>query len=122
MESARCKAFVTAAETGSFSKAGEVLGYTPSGVSQLVTSLERELGLPLLGRNRKGVTLTENGPPPAAGGAGVSPAGEPDLSAGRGDERPAGGQRHHRHLFQRGHPLAAPGHPPVSGPVPSHPN
>ena len=61
MESARCKAFVTAAETGSFSKAGEVLGYTPSGVSQLVTSLERELGLPLLGRNRKGVTLTENG-------------------------------------------------------------
>ena len=56
MESARCKAFVTAAETGSFSKAGEVLGYTPSGVSQLVTSLERELGLPLLGRNRKGVT------------------------------------------------------------------
>ena len=59
MESARCKAFVTAAETGSFSKAGEVLGYTPSGVSQLVTSLERELGLPLLGRNRKGVTLTE---------------------------------------------------------------
>ena len=47
MESARCKAFVTAAETGSFSKAGEVLGYTPSGVSQLVTSLERELGLPL---------------------------------------------------------------------------
>ena len=61
MESARCKAFVTAAETGSFSKAGEVLGYTPSGVSQLVASLERELGLPLLGRNRKGVTLTENG-------------------------------------------------------------
>lgn len=38
-----------------------MLGYTPSGVSQLVTSLERELGLPLLGRNRKGVTLTENG-------------------------------------------------------------
>ena len=30
VESARCKAFVTAAETGSFSKAGEVLGYTPS--------------------------------------------------------------------------------------------
>ena len=39
MESARCKAFVTAAETGSFSKAGEVLGYTPSGVSQLGASL-----------------------------------------------------------------------------------
>lgn len=122
MESARCKAFVTAAETGSFSKAGEVLGYTPSGVSQLVTSLERELGLPLLGRNRKGVTLTENG-------RRLLPAVREFLQqenriyqlAGE-IERPAGGQRHHRHLFQRGHPLAAPGHPPVSGPVPSHPN
>lgn len=38
MESARCKAFVTAAETGSFSKAGEVLGYTPSGVSQFMAN------------------------------------------------------------------------------------
>ena len=53
MESARCKAFVTAAETGSFSKAGEVLGYTPSGVSQLVTSLERELGQSLAAQLRQ---------------------------------------------------------------------
>nr|MDU2066558.1 LysR family transcriptional regulator [Sporomusaceae bacterium] len=61
MESARCKAFLAAVETGSFSKAAEVLNYTPSGVSQLVTSLENDLGFPLLRRNPKGVTLTENG-------------------------------------------------------------
>ena len=36
METARCRAFLAAAETGSFSKAAEALSYTPSGVNQLV--------------------------------------------------------------------------------------
>ena len=35
MESARCKAFMYAADTGSFTKAAERLNYTPSGVSEL---------------------------------------------------------------------------------------
>lgn len=61
MESARCKAFIRAAELGSFSRAGEALGYTPSGVSQLVTALEAEFGFPLFHRTKKGVTLTEAG-------------------------------------------------------------
>ena len=61
MESARCKAFVAAAECGSFTAAAGKLGYTPSGVSQLVTALERELGFPLLDRSRRGVTLTGEG-------------------------------------------------------------
>ncbi len=61
MESARCKAFLTAVEAGSFSKAAEVLNYTPSGVSQLVNALENELGFSLLRRNKKGVIPTENG-------------------------------------------------------------
>ena len=61
METARCKAFLAAAEAGSFSKAAESLNYTPSGVSQLVTALEREFGFPLLRRTQKGVSLTENG-------------------------------------------------------------
>ncbi|QQO07731.1 LysR family transcriptional regulator [Breznakiella homolactica] len=61
MESSRCKAFLTAAETGSFSKAAEILYYTPSGVSQLVNALEADLGFPLLRRNKKGVTLTSEG-------------------------------------------------------------
>lgn len=61
MESARCKAFLAAVETGSFSRAAEQLGYTPSGVSQLITALEQELSLPLFFRTRKGVHLTESG-------------------------------------------------------------
>ncbi|WP_110955448.1 LysR family transcriptional regulator [Anaerosinus massiliensis] len=61
MESARCKAFLAAVEAGSFSKAAEVLNYTPSGVSQLVSAFENELGFSLLRRNKKGVIPTENG-------------------------------------------------------------
>ena len=61
MESARCKAFLAAVETGSFSKAAEFLNYTPSGVSQLVSALENELGFSLLRRSKRGVTPTENG-------------------------------------------------------------
>lgn len=61
MESSRCKAFMYAADTGSFTKAAERLNYTPSGVSQLVGALENETGLTLLKRTRKGVTLTSDG-------------------------------------------------------------
>ena len=61
MESARCKAFMYAADTGSFTKAAERLNYTPSGGSQLVGALENETGLTLLKRTRKGVTLTSDG-------------------------------------------------------------
>ena len=61
METARCKAFLFAAETGSITKAAEELNYTPSGVSQLIQAFERELGVGLFHRNKKGVTLTEEG-------------------------------------------------------------
>ena len=60
METARCRAVLAAAETGSFSKAAEVLRYTPSGVNQLVTALESELGFSIFRRSTKGVALTEN--------------------------------------------------------------
>lgn len=61
METARCRAFLAAAESGSLTRAAERLGYTPSGVSQLVGALEKELGLSLLVRGRKGVTLSPDG-------------------------------------------------------------
>lgn len=61
MESARCRAFVAAADTGSFTSAGKMLDYTPSGVSQLVRALENELGLVLLSRRNRGVSLTREG-------------------------------------------------------------
>lgn len=61
METSRCRAFIAAAETGSFSKAAELLSYTPSGVSQLVSALETDLGFTLLRRTNKGVTATPDG-------------------------------------------------------------
>lgn len=61
MESARCKAFIESVERGSFRAAAEALGYTPSAVSQLVAALEKELGLNLLVRSKKGVTVTSEG-------------------------------------------------------------
>ncbi len=61
METARCKAFLAAADTGSFSKAAKLLSYTPSGVSQLVSALEADLGIPLLRRTNKGVSVTAEG-------------------------------------------------------------
>ena len=38
------------ADLGSFTKASEVLGYTQSAISHIITGLEDELGLKLLAR------------------------------------------------------------------------
>lgn len=61
MESSRCKAFLAAADHGSFTKAADELNYTPSGVSQLVAALEKDLGFPLFLRKKNGVELTAGG-------------------------------------------------------------
>lgn len=61
MENSRCKAFLECADRGSVTSAAEALGYTPSAVSQLVSALEKELGLKMFTRSPKGVTLTEEG-------------------------------------------------------------
>ncbi len=61
METSRLRAFLAAAELGSLTAAAEKLSYTPSGVSQLITALEDDLGLTLLERSKKGVRLTESG-------------------------------------------------------------
>jgi DNA-binding transcriptional LysR family regulator len=49
------------ANTGSFSAAGESLGYTQSAVSQQIAALERETGSVLVERNARGVRLTDSG-------------------------------------------------------------
>ena len=92
MESARCKAFVASVETGSFRAAAESLGYTPSAVSQLVAALEKDLGLRLLVRTKKGVILT--------------PEGKKLLPIARA-ERTNDGKPHYRRISERGHDLAA---------------
>ena len=53
--------FKHVAELQSISKAAEKLGYVQPNVSQRIKSLEDELGVRLLIRNNRGVTLTEEG-------------------------------------------------------------
>src|SRR6478609_6766506 len=53
--------FVTAAEAQSFRVAARKLGLTPSAVSKAITRLEARLGLRLLNRTSRSVSLTEEG-------------------------------------------------------------
>ncbi len=53
--------FKTIAEQGSFRRAADLLGLTPSAVSHAVSAMENELGFPLLNRSKLGVTLTNYG-------------------------------------------------------------
>ena len=61
MDAIKCEAMITAAETGSLTAAAERLGYTQSGITRMLNSLESETGFPLFIRSKKGVQLTENG-------------------------------------------------------------
>ena len=58
MDTEKCRVLLTVLHERSLSAAAEALGYTPSGVSRLVDSLERETGFPLLHRGRGGVSAT----------------------------------------------------------------
>ena len=59
MDTKKWEALLTAVEAGSFTKAAERLGYTQSGLTHMMHALEREVGIPLLVRDRYGVRLTE---------------------------------------------------------------
>lgn len=61
MESKKLEALLMAVDLGSFTKAAEVLGYTQSGLTHMMNSLEKEVGFTLLERGRNGVRLTEEG-------------------------------------------------------------
>ena len=50
--------FLTSIDSGSFTKAGEILGYTQSNLTQMMRSFEDELGIPLLIKTKKGVEPT----------------------------------------------------------------
>ena len=53
--------FLKTVSCGSFSKAAEAMNFTQSGISHAINSLENELGVKLLSRNRGGVVLTADG-------------------------------------------------------------
>ena len=61
MDVLKCKAFVAAVDEGSLTGAGKVLGYTPSGISQLISAMEAEFGFSLLTRKSNGVVATREG-------------------------------------------------------------
>ena len=63
MESKKLEALLMAVDLGSFTKAAEVLGYTQSGLTHMMNSLEKEVGFTLLERGRSGVNASR---PPCA--------------------------------------------------------
>ncbi len=58
---AQLRAFVAVADSGAFTKAAGALHMTQSGVSHAIASLESELGVSLIERDRSGVRPTEVG-------------------------------------------------------------
>ena len=61
MTLSRYEIFHTVVESGSLTKAGEILNLTQSGVSHAITSLETEFGFSLFTRGKSGIYLTSNG-------------------------------------------------------------
>lgn len=55
------EALVKTLECGTLSKAAEEMGYTQSGLSRMINSMEEQLGIKLLERDRGGVRLTPEG-------------------------------------------------------------
>lgn len=60
MDQKKCVALLTAIDLGNLTRAAEQLGYTQSGLSYVIKSLENELGFPLLLRSRAGVRPTQD--------------------------------------------------------------
>ena len=61
MSISKYQVFLKVVACGTFTKAAEALNFTQSGISHAITSLESELGITLLSRNRGGVVLTADG-------------------------------------------------------------
>ena len=61
MSVSKYEAFLRTVELGSLTRAAEALGYTQSGMTYILNSLEDEFGLTLLKRDRSGVQLTSDG-------------------------------------------------------------
>lgn len=58
MDIHKLEVFLTVADYENFTRAGEDLGYTQSGITHMMKALEHEIGFPLFIKNHHGVTLT----------------------------------------------------------------
>ena len=61
MDIKKYEVLLAVVDKGSFIKAAADLGYTQSGITYMMNSLEKECGFPLLQRSNKGVMLTLEG-------------------------------------------------------------
>src|SRR4051812_41162488 len=61
MDLNRATTFVRVVESGGFTRAAEVMGLPPSSVSRAVAKLETDLGVVLLQRTTRKITLTDAG-------------------------------------------------------------
>lgn len=61
MDTKKLEALVVSVELGSFTRAAEQLGYTQSGLTHMMNSLEKDIGFTVLVRSRSGVQLTPAG-------------------------------------------------------------
>lgn len=61
MNNNNIKILLKAVDCGSLNKAAEITGYTPSGLSHIIHTIEEEAGVPLITRTHKGISLSEEG-------------------------------------------------------------
>lgn len=61
MSLSQCRAFIKTIELGNLTRAAESLGYTQSGITHLLNSLETECGMKLLVREKSGAYPTADG-------------------------------------------------------------
>ena len=61
MDLRKWKIFLSVVDHGNFTRAGEELGYTQSGITQMMKSVEQEVGFPLFHKGHHGVSLTAAG-------------------------------------------------------------
>ncbi|MGN0658572.1 MAG: LysR family transcriptional regulator [Emergencia sp.] len=61
MDLVKYEVFLDIVERGSYSKVCEDRGYSLSGISKMMKSMEDEIGIPLITRTNKGISLTPDG-------------------------------------------------------------
>lgn len=111
MDQNKCVALLTAIDLGNLTRAAEQLGYTQSGLSYVIKTLETELGFPLLVRSRYRRPSHRGLPADSPSAAGPGPKEPPAGAGGRRYPRPGRGHRLPGHLSLH-LPFLAAGNPP----------